>query len=78
MEVRCGSAEDARLMAETLRRTTATVREWIAREKQAPNPRDLSGVLAAGSFKNAGARVMAHWPVERAFFEELLRGGGPA
>ena len=78
MDVRCRSAEEARALAQSMERTTAMLRELIAREKQTPNPRDLSGVLTSGAFRAEGTRVRGYWPVERGFFEELFGGAGPS
>ena len=74
LSVRCRSEQQAALLAEQLARITAVLREMIARDKHAPNPRDLSGVLTAGSFSHAGTRVLGSWPLERAFLEGLLSG----
>ena len=78
MDVRCRAAADAGTLVEALARATGMVREFIVREHQTPNPRDLSGVLSGGAFRAQGARVFGYWPVERVFFEELFRGGGPS
>ena len=73
--VDCRSAQDAAALSEQLEKTTLLLRQMIAREHQTPNPRDLSGVLTAGSFRAGGTRVYGYWPIERSFFENLL---GPA
>lgn len=73
MDVRCRTAAEAAALAQVLEKATAVLREMLAREGKTPNPRDLSGVLAAGTFRPAEAQVSGHWPVERGFFEELLR-----
>jgi hypothetical protein len=74
LNVQCRSAEQAALLAEQLVRITSLLREIIAREKQSPNPRDLTGVLSAGSFQHTGMRVSGSWPLERVFLEGLLAG----
>ena len=74
LNVRCRSAEQAALLAEQLARITSLLREMIARDKQTPNPRDLSGVLTAGAFQHTGVRVSGSWPLERVFLEGLLAG----
>lgn len=78
MEVRCRTAEEAAELASTMSRATATLRSMIERERHTPNPRDLSGVLAGGTFRSEGARMLGHWPVERVFFEEVFRSGAPS
>jgi hypothetical protein len=39
-----------------------------------PNPRDLSGVLVAGTFEQRQSIVIGTWPVERGFVEALASG----
>jgi hypothetical protein len=74
LRVECRSAQDAAVVAEQLERVTALLRDMIAREKQTPNPRDLSGVLTAGVFSYKGAQAFGAWPLERVFLEGLLGG----
>ena len=74
LNVDCRSAEQATLLAGQLARITSMLREMIARDKQTPNPRDLSGVLTAGTFQHTGTRVVGTWPLERGFLEGLLAG----
>jgi hypothetical protein len=74
LDATCNTAEDAAALAVQLRAVTALLRELIARERQAPNPRDLSGILTAGVFEQRGRRVIGYWPVERAFLESLAVG----
>ncbi len=74
LNVRCRSEQQATLLSDQLARITSVLRDMIARDKQTPNPRDLSGVLTAGSFSHSGARVAGSWPLERAFLEGLLAG----
>jgi hypothetical protein len=75
LEVDCRTGQQAAAVAAELERITALLREMIAREKQTPNPRDLSGVLTSGRFRHAGARAFGAWPIERSFVEGLLAGG---
>jgi hypothetical protein len=74
MQIHCKAAGDATNIAAQLTRTTSLLRDSIARESRPPNPADLSGVLAGGSFRNDGSRVQGYWPVERVFVESLFRG----
>jgi len=71
LEVVCQSAREASVLAATLQKMTALLRELIEKEKQKPNPSDLSGVLTAGIFRQEDARVLGRWPLERAFLENL-------
>lgn len=74
MSVRCRSSEDAADLAGELGRLTTTLRQTFARGNQKPNPADLTGVLATGSFRSDDARVLGYWPIERQFVENLLGG----
>jgi hypothetical protein len=76
LEVRCRNPQDAAEMASQLTGATSLLREMIEREHQKPNPADLSGVLTSGSFRGEGRRVFGYWPIERAFVENMLAGGG--
>jgi hypothetical protein len=74
MEVLCRTQQDAESMAAQLRQVTETLRRYIERERQQPNPKDLSGVLTAGTFQSQERRVTGRWPIERAFLESLAAG----
>ncbi len=61
-----------------LQAATTVLNRMLAREKQQPNPRDLSGVLARGEFSQQGVHVKGAWPIERAFLDSLsLTGSQP-
>jgi len=72
LNVLCRTEIDAADAALELTRVTGVLRQMIARENQQPNPSDLSGVLAAGSFTTGGKRVYGYWPIERSFLENLF------
>jgi hypothetical protein len=74
--VQCRSEADAQTLAVRLRETTELLRKMIARERQTPNPSDLSGVLTSGVFRQEGTRVHGAWPLGPAFLENLLDGSG--
>ena len=74
LDATCRSAQDASTLAFQLEGLTRLLKAMIAKEKQTPNPGDLSGVLAAGSFRQVDRRVLGRWPVERAFLESILGG----
>ena len=75
MQIQCRTREDATDLARQLNQLTASVRQTFSTEHQRPNPADLTGVLAGGSFLEADSRVLGSWPIERAFLENLLGGG---
>jgi hypothetical protein len=71
LEVVCRNAREAAIIAEQFQKVTALLRTLIEKEKQKPNPGDLSGVLTAGVFRQEDARVLGRWPLERVFIENL-------
>jgi hypothetical protein len=75
LDVLCRDDQDAAAMAAELTRATGLLRDLIQREHVTPNPADFSGVLTSGTFRGEGRRVVGHWPIERAFVENLLSGG---
>jgi hypothetical protein len=74
LAVTCRTSADAAALAAQLQRVTALLREMIAHENQKPDPKDLSGVLTAGVFQQAGRRVTGRWPLPPAFLESLAGG----
>jgi hypothetical protein len=72
--VTCRSSDDAAALAGQLQHATSLVKEMMAREKQAPNPKDLSGMLTAGVFEQSGRRVLGRWPLPAALLESLAGG----
>ena len=74
LAVTCRNSTDAAALAVQLQRATSLLRDMIAHENQKPNPRDLSGVLTAGVFEQAGRRVLGRWPLPSVFLESLAGG----
>lgn len=74
LAVRCRNTEDASELAAQLARLTTVVREAFDSQHHAPNATDLTGVLTAGAFRSENSRVLGHWPIERAFVDNLLGG----
>jgi len=72
LDVVCRDEIDAADATLELTRVSGVLRDMIAREHQRPNPADLSGVLAAGSFHTGGKHVYGYWPIERSFLENLF------
>ena len=70
LDATCGSAAQAIALATRLRDITAHLRDAVA----TPDPKDLSGVLAAGAFEQKEAHVLGRWPVQREFLEWLAGG----
>jgi hypothetical protein len=74
LDVACRTAQDASVLSFQLEGVTRLLRSLINREKQTPNPGDLSGLLAKGSFHHQDRRVLGRWPVQREFLERLTGG----
>jgi len=74
MNAVCRTPADAAALTKQLRDVTARLKDLIGREGQAPNPGDLSGILAAGAFTNDQTHVLGRWPVERVFLQSLAGG----
>jgi hypothetical protein len=72
--VTCATPEAAAELVQTLSGATGLLKKMIGREHMAPNPRDLSGVLVAGSFEQRQTQVTGTWPMERGFVEALASG----
>ncbi len=71
IDATCRTAGDARALTDQLREVTARLRDLIAREGQAPNMKDLSGVLASGAFEQKETHVVGRWPLGRDFIANL-------
>lgn len=74
LNVLCRDPQAAAALLADLENTTGTLRKWLAREHQQPNPGDLSGVLVAGAFRREDRRVYGQWPIPRAFVDSLAGG----
>ena len=77
LEVACASPGAAAEMVQQFSSATDLLKKMIQRDHLTPNPRDLSGVLVAGSFQQQDARVIGTWPVERGFITALASGQIP-
>ena len=75
MEVQCVTEFEAAEVISQLKQATARLRELIERESLKPNPADLSGVLASGTFYTEGLHAVGHWWIEDAFIDNVWSGG---
>ncbi len=75
LSVDCGTPQQAERLAKQLTELTETLRRYIAREDQTPNPRDLSSVLTSGTFRSEGNRVLGRWPISRQFLANFTGDG---
>ncbi len=74
VDASCATLDSAAAVAKKMNDTTDLLKKMLEREKMTPNPRDLSGVLVAGSFEQQDKRVVGNWPVERGFLESFASG----
>ena len=74
LEVACATPAAAAEMVKQFSSMTGLLKSMIEREHMTPNPRDLSGVLVAGSFEQRQSTVIGTWPLERSFVEALASG----
>jgi hypothetical protein len=74
LEVACATPEAAAELAKQFSSMTGLLKRMIEREHMTPNPRDLSGVLVAGTFEQRQSTVIGIWPIERGFVEALATG----
>ena len=74
LEVSCATPEAAAELVKQFSGVTDLLKSMLAREHMTPNPRDLSGVLVAGTFEQRQSTVIGTWPVERDFVEALASG----
>ena len=72
LDVQCRTGQEAEDMASALNQVTSLARTMFEREHQIPNPADFSGIVTSGEFRREGTRVLGHWPIERAFVQNLL------
>jgi len=74
LEIDCRTGQEAAALAAQLRQVTTALGQALAAENKQPDPRDLSGVLAAGVFESRDREVHGRWPLPRAFLEALVGG----
>jgi len=74
LEVACATPEAAAGLVKQFSGMTGLLKSMIEREHMTPNPRDLSGVLVAGTFEQRQSTVIGTWPVDRGFVEALASG----
>lgn len=74
LEIACATPETAADLVKQFSSATGLLKSMIEREHMTPNPRDLSGVLVAGTFEQRQSTVIGTWPIERGFVEALASG----
>jgi hypothetical protein len=74
LQAACKNSSDAVVLHRQLEGITKVMRDYITRSNKTPNPRDLSGVLTAGQFKQQVRYVHGRWPIDRQFLEAISGG----
>ena len=67
----CPNPVTAATIRTQLELQTKMLKLELAREREAPNPADLTGLLTAGSFQVSGRRVIGSWPVRHQLLKAL-------
>ena len=76
LDASCASPEIAASVVVRFTATTDLLRKMLQRDKLAPSPADLSGVLVAGRFETRASHAIGRWPLQKEFIESLLGGAG--
>jgi hypothetical protein len=76
LDASCASPEIAASVVVRFTATTDLLRKMLQRDKLAPSPADLSGVLVAGRFETRASHAIGTWPLQKEFIESLLGGAG--
>ena len=76
LEVTCRDAASASVLQVELENATSELRKLIAKERQQPNPTDLTAILVAGTFRRDDRLVHGQWPIAKAFVDAVA-GGSP-
>lgn len=71
VNVTCKDAPAATALVTQFEGTTKALRELLGRQRQKPDPADLSGVLVAGSFRRDERQVYGAWPIPKAFVDAI-------
>jgi len=71
VHVTCKDAAAATALLAQFEAITKALRELTARQREKPDPADLSGVLVAGSFRRDERQVYGAWPIPKAFVDAI-------
>ncbi len=71
VHVTCKDAAAATALLSQFEAITKALRELTARQREKPDPADLSGVLVAGSFRRDERQVYGAWPIPKAFVDAI-------
>lgn len=71
MEARCRTTQEAANVAGQLKTLTSVLKAAMERGKKKPDPKDLTGVLTAGQFRQSDRVVYGDWTLGKSFLDNL-------
>ena len=75
VHVTCKDPAAATALQTQFETVTKALRDVLARQRQTPDPADLSGVLVAGAFRREDRQVYGAWPIPKAFVDAITGNG---
>ena len=73
LETTCRTPVDAGILISQLRNTTTTLKEAVARDKEAQSD-ELARAIIAGTFAQSDRKVTGKWPIRPGLIESLTAG----
>ena len=71
LEAQCKTSQDAASLTGQLQAFTSVFKAAMSREKKKPDPKDLTGVLTAGQFRQSDRMVYGEWTLRKSFLDNL-------
>jgi hypothetical protein len=71
LEAECRTTQDAANLNGQLKTLTSIFKGAMEREKKKPDPKDLTGVLTAGQFRQSDRMVYGEWVLQKSFVDTL-------
>jgi hypothetical protein len=71
LEAQCRTTQDAANLNGQLKTLTSIFKGAMEREKKKPDPKDLTGVLTAGQFRQSDRMVYGEWTLQKSFLDNL-------
>jgi hypothetical protein len=71
LEAQCRTTQDAVNLNGQLKMVTSIFKGAMERGKKKPDPKDLSGILMAGQFRQSDRMVYGEWTLQKSFFDSL-------
>jgi hypothetical protein len=71
LEAQCRTSQDAANLTGQLKTFTSIFKAAMEREKKKPDPKDLTGILTAGQFRQSDRVVYGEWALQKSFLDNL-------